>query len=439
RVGFSGSRKGLFTLMQPADRKLFQIADPCCTEAVSWHWDYDATFELILKCVTVVDANAPALVDKALNQAQENTGIAIRTDLLQNLTGAMAFSNVPAGIYPDAFMGGGVVVAQLKDAAAFETALAKFGEYLQEQLQGQLSVSSSSGEQGTIHTWTVPSLMMLQMIPTWMVVDDLWILASNMPLCERAALRWKERSHAKGMLVQKESFRALMSQVPKNAFMIEYSDTKAQYQQLLQAAQQFWPMIAMSAMQEGVTVPTSLPNLNHLIEDLKPTYSYGSVTPQSIEMRFAGPQAQLYSVAGAAMGMGIVMPALARTRQLAERMESGKNLAAIGKACLIYANEHDDQMPLNLQVLVEEEYLDARFLESKLCEEAPGPDYIYIPKQRISDDLQNVVAYENPDKLKRPDEGCNILFLDSHVEFVKGNGLEQLLEETYERLGDRAP
>ena len=46
-----------------------------------------------------------------------------------------------------------------------------------------------------------------------------------------------------------------------------------------------------------------------------------------------------------ALLMGIMMPALARTRQVAFRMVCGTNLAGIGKAMQIYANDYDSAYP----------------------------------------------------------------------------------------------
>ena len=53
----------------------------------------------------------------------------------------------------------------------------------------------------------------------------------------------------------------------------------------------------------------------------------------------------LVVIAIIALLMGILMPALARVRQIAFRMVCGTNLSGIGKAMLIYANDYNDEMP----------------------------------------------------------------------------------------------
>ena len=53
----------------------------------------------------------------------------------------------------------------------------------------------------------------------------------------------------------------------------------------------------------------------------------------------------LVVIAIIALLMGILMPALARVRQLAFRMTCGTNLAGIGKAMMLYANDYEDEMP----------------------------------------------------------------------------------------------
>jgi len=54
----------------------------------------------------------------------------------------------------------------------------------------------------------------------------------------------------------------------------------------------------------------------------------------------------LVVIAIIALLMGILMPALARVRQLAARISCGSNLSGIGKAMLIYSNEYDGEFPI---------------------------------------------------------------------------------------------
>ncbi len=53
----------------------------------------------------------------------------------------------------------------------------------------------------------------------------------------------------------------------------------------------------------------------------------------------------LVVIAIIALLMGILMPALARVRQIAFRIVCGTNLSGIGKAMLIYSNDYDDEFP----------------------------------------------------------------------------------------------
>ena len=53
----------------------------------------------------------------------------------------------------------------------------------------------------------------------------------------------------------------------------------------------------------------------------------------------------LVVIAIIALLMGILMPALARVRQLAFRMVCGTNLSGIGKAMLLYSNDYEDELP----------------------------------------------------------------------------------------------
>jgi beta-lactamase regulating signal transducer with metallopeptidase domain len=120
-----------------------------------------------------------------------------------------------------------------------------------------------------------------------------------------------------------------------------------------------------------------------------------------------------------------------------EQKADRANLSALGKACLLYANDHEDKLPPDLQTLVKEMNLSPNVLESKRQpKDFHGPSYVYVPGQSVEMYPGNIVAYENPEFSA---DGVSVLHLDSHVEFVKPEDFRRELRETYERLGKPMP
>ncbi|MFC1763013.1 DUF3352 domain-containing protein, partial [Planctomycetota bacterium] len=441
RVSLSGPRQGLWKLMQPADRTLFRYADARAIDAQIWHWDVGGTFDLVMEVLQKVSTEHQEKVRQALAQMETNTGVALQKDVLANLSGAMMMYSLPQGVHTDVPAGGAVFTAKVKDANAFETAMQKIGEFVQTRAQGQLQIGSQESDAGTLHTWTVSALLMAQVMPTWTVIDNTFILATNMPLCSQAMTLRSDTAAQETALASTEVFKQATQGVPNGALWIGYEDTQTQYREMSKGIQRLWPMAVMMAMQKGVQLPFILPNVDHLLTDVKPSCSYSWFDEKGLQSHVEGASSEMAIVGGAVGGLmgGIMMPALVRARLLANRMQSGKHLAGIGKAALIYANDNDDVLPPDLETLVQKDYLDEKFLTSPLCEkDGEGPDYIYVAKQTAADDPQNVLAYDNPNRCKDKD-GVNVLFIDSHVAFVKYKDLDKHLKETYERLGDRAP
>jgi prepilin-type processing-associated H-X9-DG protein len=204
-------------------------------------------------------------------------------------------------------------------------------------------------------------------------------------------------------------------------------------------AQQFWPMLTMLAAQQEIKLPAVLPSLGHIAKDMQPSCRYSWFGPKGLYLHYQGTgiEPSAAGVGGAAVGLGILMPALARTRQIAQRMTSGTNLSGIGKACLIYANDYDDKLPPDLQALVEKVELSPKYLESPRKPPGfDGPSYIYIAGQTVAMEPGNIVAYENPEFCS---DKINVLYLDSHVAAETREDFLENLEATYERLGRPMP
>jgi len=133
-----------------------------------------------------------------------------------------------------------------------------------------------------------------------------------------------------------------------------------------------------------------------------------------------------------------------RARTMTRRAISGANLNTIGKAVLLYRAEFDDATPTSLAKLVECRTVSALILthpstgrrlktDEKGIPTEPG-DYIYIvlPHDAPAD---LVMAYERPE-INRG-EGVNVLFADTHVEWVDMKTFQQHLEKTQKWLKRR--
>lgn len=142
--------------------------------------------------------------------------------------------------------------------------------------------------------------------------------------------------------------------------------------------------------------------------------------------------------------MGMLMPALARTRQIAFRMVCGQNMSGLGKAMLIYANDYDDKFPKQTEwcdLLMK--YTEVPLAGFRCRGALEGPCNYAMNKNlenvdRESAPLDMVLVFESspgwnqsggPEMLSTDNhrgDGCNVLFVDGHVEFIKKQNLDEL-------------
>jgi len=103
--------------------------------------------------------------------------------------------------------------------------------------------------------------------------------------------------------------------------------------------------------------------------------------------------------------------------EIEKRFESAKKLSNLGKALLIYANDHDDKYPDSLHEL-------RGYLKTEdFAWTWQNVEYMARGKT-ISDRPDTVIAYDK--KLLVERKGTNVLFNDSHVDFVKPERLKDL-------------
>lgn len=141
--------------------------------------------------------------------------------------------------------------------------------------------------------------------------------------------------------------------------------------------------------------------------------------------------------------LGIMMPALVRTQQIAYRMVCGTNLSALGKYMLLYAGDYDEQYPTPSKwcdLLEEYAEIDRETFRCKGAPEGPCNYAMNINVEKLGKSCppDMVLAFEarpgwnqagGPEILttgNHQNEGCNILFADLHVEFVYTRHLKNL-------------
>jgi prepilin-type processing-associated H-X9-DG protein len=121
--------------------------------------------------------------------------------------------------------------------------------------------------------------------------------------------------------------------------------------------------------------------------------------------------------------IAMLLPPLARARELAKRTVCAANMQGIGIALATYANENDGKYPPSLDVLLDEGAIAPQQL---ICPSGDGsPNYVYIAGQTTDDDLRAPLLYE---PIENHEDGGNILFIDGHVEFIKEPGYSEILE-----------
>jgi len=103
--------------------------------------------------------------------------------------------------------------------------------------------------------------------------------------------------------------------------------------------------------------------------------------------------------------------------ELTARMESAKKLSNLGKALLIYANDHNDKYPNSLFTFSEYmKWQDFSWIRQNIEYLASG--------KTPADPPDTVIAYDK--KLLEKGKGTNILYNDCHVGFVKAQELKNL-------------
>jgi len=142
--------------------------------------------------------------------------------------------------------------------------------------------------------------------------------------------------------------------------------------------------------------------------------------------------------------MAMLMPALGKARETAQRVVCAANLQMLGNTMMVYANDYDGQFPTAdkwCDLLVEEVGVDPMVFKCKsalegrcnyamdenitrLGRKSPG-DIVLVFESEPGWNLSGGVELLTADN--HCGVGANILFADGHVEFVKSEDFGNLI------------
>jgi prepilin-type processing-associated H-X9-DG protein len=134
---------------------------------------------------------------------------------------------------------------------------------------------------------------------------------------------------------------------------------------------------------------------------------------------------QIDSAAADSLVDDVVAPALVRAHETFTRMACGTNMSGLGKALLIYSNDYNDELPPDLETLIHKAEVTPKSL---ICP-ATGlrESYVYRGAGLTTSAIPGMITvYETAGN--HGVDGRNVLFLDSHVEWVTEERFRELLE-----------
>jgi rRNA maturation protein Nop10 len=209
----------------------------------------------------------------------------------------------------------------------------------------------------------------------------------------------------------------------------------------MQAMSQMWPMMTMAMQKESkFKLPMTLPPGDVIAKHMGIEVSYSWFDQNGLWVHGKGPMGSSSvsgTVAFAAIGAAVALPAMGQAREAAKRAMSTSNLRQICIGLIAYSADNNGNFPTDLNVLVEKKIITKETLTSPLKPaNFDGPSYIYIPGLKADSKPGTVMIYENP---AYQCEGTNIGHIDASVTWVKPEVLVDELKKTYEILGKPMP
>lgn len=431
-----GRRTGFLKLwdQQPLANDDLRLVPQDAYWAVVSNWDLGDSWQEARRVVETLDPNAAAQVDGVLARTGATLGFSPTDDLLPALGDTWVIYDGPShGSY---LITGAVLIAEVRQPDALRGAfnrLLGFVRPLLAQKNVKLVTKQVEHRGHTIH-YLVAAGLPIPIAPAAAFFGDR-VICGLTPQPVKLALDQADPALRHASILDHPDVKRLQDALPTDMQRFSYGDAHYRVGTTYPLMHHLRTAVASMGIDgEGGRDPGDLPTLPETRARTHGTVTTCQVDADGVLYRCHGhpllPDISATPIAVVALLFSILLPSLSRARELAKRAVSTSNLRGIGMALHIYANDHNEQFPESLQILIDVGCITGEQLNSPRDREG-NVSYIYIKGQTEASDARNIVAYERV----IGDEGTNALFLDGHVEWLKLDRFKQVLLETYQRLG----
>lgn len=444
-------REGLLSLVngKPLGGEILAAIPRAATMAGAGRFDLAGLYDVLHRTVSHVHEDAIGQFDNLLEGVKSDSGVDIRKALLGSLGDEWAY-------FADPTIGGrGIasltIVNHLKDPEKFEQSLSKIEDYAIKEIEQQagpmpvhVAFQTTQVEGMTIHYLAVPLVS-----PCWVVRDGNLYVALFPQVAAGAARHVAEHGPS---ILKSPAFMQVQERLgQQNPATFGFMDLP----QTAPDAYGAWLFVSRLpgfADLFGIkSPPVLMPELSKLLSHLSPSGSVGWADAQGFHMKsiqpFPGSTMIASDPAITALYIeptliSIMLPALNRAREQANRVKSASNLRQIGMGAMLYANEHKGKFPPDLETLYKSEDLNPSvFINPRTTTVPPPPgdanamarwvqehgDYVYLGRGKTTaTPADAVLGYEKLDEIT---DGANVLFGDGHVEWFPLPAARELIDK----------
>ena len=444
-------REGLLKLVngKPLGEEILAAIPQTVTMAGAGRFDLAGLYDIIHHTASHVADDPVRQFDNLLEGVKSDSAVDIRKDLLGSLGDEWAY-------FADPTIGGRglaslTIVNHLKDPEKFEQSLSKIEDYAIKEIQQQagpmpvhVAFQTTQVDGMTIHYLAVPLVS-----PCWVVRDGNLYVALFPQVAAGAARHASEHGPS---ILKNPAFARVQERLGQQ------NPATFQFMDLPQTAPDAYGAWLFVSRLPGIadlfgikSPPILMPELSKLLSHLSPAGGVGWADAQGFHMKsiepFPGSTMIASDPAITALYIeptliSIMLPALNRAREQANRVKSASNLRQIGMGAILYADQHNGKFPPDLETLYKLEDLNPGVFINPRTGTAPPPpgdanamakwaqehgDYVWMGAGKSSSTSADaIVAYEKLDEIT---DGANVLFGDGHVEFFPLPAAREMIDK----------